>query len=380
MALEQHYDVVVAGAGPGGAIAAKRCAEQGLSTLLLEKKPLPRDKVCTGMIMGPWAHGIIARHFGEIPASVYTEPQFLAGHRIHVAGADPETLPWRTPLAWRKDLDAWMVDMARAAGVTVRDGAKVTRLSPQTHPIPLTFDTAGTSREVAARFVVGADGATSPVRRSLFPRLKVRYSAPLRLFFRGALALDAAYIHWFFPHGRPRPRFNVNHKDDVFLIEGSGIRELRPEIAQTLEPHGYDPQSQPAHRDACAVALVHEQLLDGTFIPASHNTLLIGDAAGLVLPLTFEGIGSALKSGLIAAEAIRRSAETGEPPDGAYREGIAPIIDAIREIHATQTTLSRIPHDHPRDMAQALVHAYERTMTIQTDAPTLHGLPYESPR
>ncbi|MFC1836522.1 hypothetical protein ACFL2Q_17660, partial [Thermodesulfobacteriota bacterium] len=65
------------------------------------------------------------------------------------------------------------------------------------------------------------------VRTSAFPALKVRYSAPIRECHRGALDLDKSYIHWFFPKGRQRPRFNVNHKDDVFLIEGSGIKELR---------------------------------------------------------------------------------------------------------------------------------------------------------
>jgi flavin-dependent dehydrogenase len=63
----KKWDVVVVGTGPGGAVAAKRCVEMGFSTLLLEKRPLPRDKVCSGMIMGPWAFEIIASQFGAIP-------------------------------------------------------------------------------------------------------------------------------------------------------------------------------------------------------------------------------------------------------------------------------------------------------------------------
>ena len=52
-------DVIVVGAGPAGSAAAKRCAEYGLDTLILEKRRLPRDKVCSGMIMGPAAHTLI---------------------------------------------------------------------------------------------------------------------------------------------------------------------------------------------------------------------------------------------------------------------------------------------------------------------------------
>ena len=55
----EKWDVIVVGAGPGGAAASKRCAEAGLWTLVLEKRALPRDKVCSGMIMGPWAQEII---------------------------------------------------------------------------------------------------------------------------------------------------------------------------------------------------------------------------------------------------------------------------------------------------------------------------------
>ena len=43
------YDVIVSGAGPGGSMAAMKCAQQGLKVLLLERQALPRDKVCTGM-------------------------------------------------------------------------------------------------------------------------------------------------------------------------------------------------------------------------------------------------------------------------------------------------------------------------------------------
>ena len=55
----KKVDVTVVGAGPAGSAAAKRCAESGLETVLLEKKKLPREKVCSGMITGPTTKRII---------------------------------------------------------------------------------------------------------------------------------------------------------------------------------------------------------------------------------------------------------------------------------------------------------------------------------
>ncbi len=81
MSGRQIFDVIVVGGGPGGSVAAKRCAEAGFGTLLIEKKELPRDKVCTGMVMGAWAHDIIRQDFGDIPDAVLTDPPILTGWR-----------------------------------------------------------------------------------------------------------------------------------------------------------------------------------------------------------------------------------------------------------------------------------------------------------
>ena len=84
-------DVIVVGAGPAGSTAAKRCVEHGLSTLLIEKRWLPRDKVCSGMIMGPVAHTLIKEEFGGLPDTVLTQPNHLSGYFLHVPGVGRES-------------------------------------------------------------------------------------------------------------------------------------------------------------------------------------------------------------------------------------------------------------------------------------------------
>jgi flavin-dependent dehydrogenase len=364
----RHYDVAVIGAGPGGAVAAKRCADNGLATLLIERKKLPRDKVCTGMIMGEWAHEIVREEFGEIPASVLTNPPHLDGHEFHVNGSEPATLNWHTPLAWRKNLDFWMTKRAEAAGVIVHDGWKVTRIAQEDGRSLISVQAREVDHTITIRadYLIGADGAGSPVRRSMVPDLKVTYSTPIRERYRGSLTLDRNFIHWFFPKGRPRPRFNVNQKDDVILIEGSGIKELRSEINEILTPFGFHSGQKPDQTDACPVALLHKPLIEDNFKPAKDHVLLIGDAAGLILPITFEGIGTALKSGIIAADAVTESRRTSKAADELYLKGLDPIIVVIRRICSIQDWLSSMCAEGKSVPTASLMKAYLETLVIQS--------------
>ena len=84
------WDVVVVGTGPGGCMVGKVCAKAGLDTLLVEKKILPRDKVCTGMVMGALAKNLIKENFGEIPKDVLIEQGHYTGITLHVGPNDRE--------------------------------------------------------------------------------------------------------------------------------------------------------------------------------------------------------------------------------------------------------------------------------------------------
>ncbi len=358
------WDVIIIGAGPGGSAAAKACAEQGLKTLVLEKKKLPRDKVCSGMVAGPMARNIIQREFGSIPQSVLSTPSELSGQMFHVPGVEPESIEWKTLMAWRKDLDYWFVEKAQEKGAEIWDDSRFVRIEEIGNKYYVHIKRKTSTEKLRTNYVVGADGGGSRVRKCLFPNLRGRYAAPIRECYEGSLDIDKGYLHWFFPKSRPRPRFNVNHKGDCFLIEGSGVKELRPEIIETLIPYGFHPESKPIWRDACLIPILHGSLVSGSFRPARGNVLLIGDAAGLLFPITFEGIGVAMKSGLLAATAIFEAVRSGKESAAVYLEALNPIIEEIKTLHLLDKKLEKEFTEGGETLLSSLKIGYEAPFKV----------------
>jgi flavin-dependent dehydrogenase len=268
------------------------------------------------------------------------------------------------PLAWRKDLDFWMNQSAKDQGVVIRDRAKVILVDQSKGHCTVVLREKRELQKVKAGFVIGADGAASSVRKSLFPELKVRYSAPLRQCYRGSLDIEKDYIHWFFPRIRPRPRFDLNHKGDLFLLEGSGIRELGQDIETILGAYGYKPGTKPVWTDGCLMPLLHSELLTGFFAPAKENVLLIGDAAGLSFPITYEGIGAALKSGLLAADSITAASPARREAAEIYLHELTSFLKTLENLYSLQESLEQAPIRRASDLSHTLKKVYEKTLRV----------------
>ena len=336
-------DVVVVGAGPAGSAAAKKCADYGLKILMLEKRQLPRDKVCSGMVMGPVAYTLIKQEFGDIPDAVLSQPRRLNGIAFHVPGVGSKKLENDTLLTWRRNLDYWMNQQAQHSGAEIWQDARVVGLKDAGQGFLVRIKRGGEEYEIETKFLIGADGAISTVRKFLFPDFRVRYAPIYQECYSGELELDKEYIHWFYPIERSPKSFTAHHKDNLIILDVSGgggqAREnmgwWKDFLCKNYQ-FNYDPE--PVLRGGCLEPVLYRELTSNTFSPAKGNALLVGDAAGFLLPVSGEGIGTALQSGLFSADSVKEALESGKQPDKIYSARIETIISAFKgDVPVVQT-------------------------------------------
>ena len=324
-------DVAVVGAGPAGVAAAIGLARAGRDVAVLDKTRFPRDKYCgDGLTTGALR---LLEHLGLDPASVPSW-QAATGLVIRAPGGRQVTYPFPrrgqyAATAQRHDLDAALVDLARRAGAGVLDGRACEAARLCGDRVVLTMSGGDT---VHARYAVAADGMWSPVRRMLGlspPAYRGDWHAfrqyhtgvgpeaagALRVWFEPDIL--PGYV-WSFPlpGGAANIGFGVSRSTHRTGSLGRLWDELRarPHIAAVLGA-GATPADRPRAWP------IPTRL--GDLPLSSGRVLFCGDAAGVGDPMTGEGIGQALLSGLLAAEAL---AGAGPVDDGAarrlYRSGV----------------------------------------------------------
>lgn len=362
-------DVLVIGAGPAGSTAAKKCAGKGLNTLLIDKAEFPREKVCSGLVMGPEAQSLIKAEFGKIPPEVLCQPPGLKGHVFHVPGVGEQKLASAAPLTWRRNLDNWLAGKAAGAGAKLSPVTRIITMRPDGDGYQAVIEKPGEERDmVKARFVIGADGGNSNTREYIFPKLEVGYANIYQECYQLPVSLEPGYLHWFYPL-QFSPAFATAHiKDDTLVVDVSGgvgkLKELRAWFREHLAAeYGFDLKAAPVWQSGCLEPVLYHKLFDGSFVPASGNALLVGDAAGLLTPVSGEGIGPAIKSGLAAAQAIAKAAKSGKAAAEIYLTSLKPTLDAYQKLAPGFKKITAAAKAGGAGLPRVLATAFRATLT-----------------
>ena len=300
----ERFDAVVIGAGPAGSTAAYRLARAGASVLLVDRARFPRDKPCGG--------GLTDRAVAQIPVDVTpvvedTVATFELGlayrRRFERRSKQPLLL-----MTQRRRLDAFLAEQAEKAGASFRQGAKVADIEPGGRA---TVD----GVPVKGEALIGADGVNGITARSSGLEgahdhaVALEGNVPYDALddaprYRGRVLIELGTVPggyaWVFPKG-----------DHVNVGVGGWLREgprLRAHLSRVCREYG-----------------VPEERLEGTrgyrlplrkagAAAAKERTLLVGDAAGLVDPLSGDGMYEAFLSARLAAEAVLEERLDGYAP------------------------------------------------------------------
>ena len=113
---EIKTDVLVIGASLAGAAAAKRTVDAGFHTIMLERKTLPRHKICSG-ILSPRGYSFLRDNFGEPPDNAFHAPKWVTGVNFLFPNGLQLPMPFipgPTPHIYRKFADLHVVKESRA--------------------------------------------------------------------------------------------------------------------------------------------------------------------------------------------------------------------------------------------------------------------------
>lgn len=307
-------DTLIVGAGPAGTTAATLLARAGRDVLVVDKATFPRDKCC--------GDGLTALALRELER-LDLQPSAVESWRVvdevvirSPSGSErryslPDGPGYHAAVARRVDLDNALVALAGEAGARIEEGCTVETATANDDGVTVEVGGFGT---VKARTVIAADGMWSPVRKALglkvdgylgewhafrqyFENVSPRAGNELIIWFEKDLLPGYA---WSFPlaDGRANIGFGIQRGGRHSV---RSMKELWPDLLQ--RPHirevlGPDARPEDSHKAWPIPARVGRVPIVGP------HTMFVGDAAAVTDPMTGEGIGQALLTGRLAAEAI----------------------------------------------------------------------------
>ena len=317
--MNQFYDVAIVGLGPAGATLARLLCQQGFSVAAIDRKGPPGQgwqKPCGGLL-APDAQKALAGFGLTLPKAVLVDPQIFSVRTLDLATGQLRHYQRFYLNLDRAKFDRWLVDLIPPAA-DLHLQAKCTGVQRVPQGFRVDYVENGRQQSLGAKFLVGADGANSLVRRSFFPSTHIRSYVSVQQWFTDQN--PNPFYSCIFDSAATDCYSWAISKDGFFIFGGAypaeNCRQRFEQQKQKLEKLGFC-FGTPVKTEACQV------LRPGgpsQFCTGGDGVFLIGEAAGFISPSSLEGISSALRSGLALAGAL------GQPtPNRAYAKAVAPL-------------------------------------------------------
>jgi len=296
----KKFKVVVVGGGPAGSAAAFTLAAAGVEVCVIDKSAFPRDKLCGGLLTlrskktfqkvfdADWTP-VIQAHSGGA--------QFYFKNKLLNSVTDYKEISFTC----RREFDAFLLNLAEKRGAKIILDKQVASVNTGDSTLKLSD-----GQEIGFDILIGADGVNSVVAKSLFGDSFNRATIGFGLEMEVPLSKEIQTIKdpeiyfglldwgygWVFP------------KRGTLTAGVGGLLRVNPKMKEDFEAFL---KSRFGHVPSAKIKGHFIPFGDFRRAPGKGNILLCGDAAGLVEPITGEGIAFAMLSGFYAAESAKEA-------------------------------------------------------------------------
>jgi flavin-dependent dehydrogenase len=307
------YELIVAGGGIAGSIAAKFAAQGGLKTLLVERRKTPRNKPCSGI-----QFGYFEKILGEkIPQDRLCNVVLKKTKMILPDGKDFGG-PFKMFNFMRKPFDNWLNIVAQEAGAEFIDDIICQSIDEKEDHIIVKLVQPREKKEIfyTTKYFIDATGLRPKIRSQLRPEdfSSEFEGATLNYYIDGEADLDPETLHMFWNLDWNNAMFAwiyVKTLDDGkdYWVVGTGCNDTnineRQEKFYNHVKKEYNITGEIVKREGYKTSMnLHSK---NRVWLGKGRILMSGDAAGLVDPVRGVGMDSAAMSGRIAAKAIQKA-------------------------------------------------------------------------
>lgn len=357
-------DVVIVGAGPGGASTAYHMATLGLNVIVIDKATFPRDKVC--------GDGLTPAAVSEIQLMGVDTSGWMRNRGLRVIGGGntcffewPEqaSLPGYGMARMRSELDHDLIRRAVESGAQLLENHQATEAvrsnTGRITGIRARVGRGASAREVTitARLVVDAAGVSARLATSL--GIEKKSNRPLGVAARTYFRSPRSNEPWMESHlelwsGKPGESELLPGYGWVFPLGNGlvnvGLGSVSSDAKATALPYkqvfgkwvenlpaewGFTPENQVGPLRSAALPMSLNRTPHYT-----NGIALVGDAGGMVSPFNGEGIAPAMKSGRLLAQAA--ASAFGRESESSFDLAMSAYPEQVRQVYGGYYSLGRV--------------------------------------
>ncbi len=303
----KNFDIVVIGAGPGGSIAANIAANNGYSTCLIEKENLNkigRYKACGGAI----AWELIE----EIDYPEEKISRVIESLELHHIDGEVFSKKGKGAIIWRSTFDKYLTDMAVESGTILKEKEPMINIEK----LNGSYQIKTINDIYRAKYVIAADGVTSRTLKLLkWPYFE---SSNLILTITKEMKTSKQYINKILGHDTVHLFFGIENfipvgyswlfpKEETITVGWGNqinmVKNSRAEFSKFIKLPFVKEALKGSKMEVFKPHLIPVGLRPQLY---KDNVFAVGDAGGIVDPISGKGIPYAMMSGQFAIETIKK--------------------------------------------------------------------------